>query len=116
MIGGCILFATFWIETTNMGPRSVAKQIMNSDMQIPGFRRDPRVLERVLKRYIPPITVIGAVIVGTLAVGADLIGTVGQAGGMGVLLTTGILIGFYEQMAKEQLVEMHPVVRTFFEE
>ena len=116
MIGGCILFATFWIETTNMGPRSVAKQIMDSDMQIPGFRRDPRVLERVLKRYIPPITVIGAVIVGTLAVGADLIGTVGQAGGMGVLLTAGILIGFYEQMAKEQLVEMHPVVRRFFEE
>jgi preprotein translocase subunit SecY len=116
MIGGCILFGIFWIETTNMGPRAVAKQIMDSDMQIPGFRRDPRVLERVLKRYIPPITVIGSVFVGVLAVGADLIGTVGQASGIGVLLTTGIIIGFYEQMAKEQLVEMHPVVRRFFEE
>ena len=99
-----------------MGPRSVAKQIMDSDMQIPGFRRDPRVLEKVLKRYIPPITTIGAVFVGVLAVGADLIGTVGQASGIGVLLTTGIIIGFYEQMAKQQLVEMHPVIRRFFED
>jgi len=116
MIGGCVLFATFWIETTNMGPKDVAKQIMSSDLQIPGFRRDPKILEKVLERYIPQITIIGGILVGVLAVGADLIGTVGNASGMGVLLTTGILIGFYEQMAREQLVEMHPLIRRFFQE
>ncbi|HEV8595719.1 MAG TPA: preprotein translocase subunit SecY, partial [Thermoplasmata archaeon] len=42
-IGGSIMFSKFWIETTNMGPNAVAQQIERSGMQIPGFRRDPRV-------------------------------------------------------------------------
>jgi preprotein translocase subunit SecY len=50
MIVGSILFAKFWIETTNMGPEAVAKQIQSSGMQIPGFRRDPRVLRKVLRK------------------------------------------------------------------
>ncbi len=114
MIFGSILFAKFWIETTDMGPRSVAKQIRNSGMQIPGFRRDPRVLGRVLERYIPVVTVIGGAAVGALAGFADAIGTVGNASGTGVLLTVGIMINLYEQIAKEQAMEMHPVLRGFF--
>jgi len=114
MIFGSILFAKFWIETTNMGPRDVAKQIQNSGMQIPGFRRDPRVLGRVLERYIPVVTVIGGATVGALAGFADAVGTVGNASGTGVLLTVGIMINLYEQIAKEQAMEMHPVLRGFF--
>jgi preprotein translocase subunit SecY len=113
-IGGSILFAKFWVETTNMGPRDVAKQIEKSGMQIPGFRRDPRVLEKVLARYIPTLTVIGGATVGALAAFADMIGTVGQAGGTGLLLCVGIFMRMYEQIAKEQAMEMHPVLRGFF--
>src|SRR3989454_3871595 len=54
-IGGSVMFAKFWIMTTNMGPEDVAKQIESSGMQIPGFRRDPRILRRVLDRYIPVV-------------------------------------------------------------
>ena len=54
MVLGSIVFAKFWIETTNMGASSVAKQIQGSGMQIPGFRRDPKIVEKVLERYIPP--------------------------------------------------------------
>jgi preprotein translocase subunit SecY len=114
MIIGSILFAKFWIETTNMGPNAVAKQIQGSGMQIPGFRRDPRVLSKVLERYIPVVTVIGGAAVGALASFADLVGTVGNASGTGVLLTVGILIHMYEDIAKEQAMEMHPVLRGFF--
>ena len=53
---GSMMFAKFWIETTNMGPKDVAKQIENTGMQIPGFRKNPKVLERILMRYIPPVT------------------------------------------------------------
>jgi preprotein translocase subunit SecY len=113
MVGGSIMFAKFWIQTTNMGPEAVAKQIEASGMQIPGFRRDPRVLRRVLERYIPVITVISGASVGALAAGADLIGTVGNASGTGVLLTVGILINLYEAMGKEQLMEMNPLLRRF---
>ncbi|MFQ6127648.1 MAG: preprotein translocase subunit SecY [Thermoplasmata archaeon] len=114
MIVGSIIFAKFWIETTNMGPDAVARQIESSGMQIPGFRRDPRVLRRVLERYIPVVTVISGAAVGSLAAGADMIGTVGQASGTGVLLAVGILIQFYEAMGREQMMEMHPVLRGFF--
>ena len=114
MILGSVLFAKFWVETTNLGPRAVAAQIQKSGMQIPGFRRDPRVLERVLERYIPAVTVMSGAIVGALAAFADLVGTTGNASGTGVLLTVGILIHFYEAMGKEQMMEMNPVLRGFF--
>src|SRR6266699_3154338 len=34
-IGGSVMFAKFWIMTTNMGPEDVARQIESSGMQIP---------------------------------------------------------------------------------
>ncbi|MGE4275008.1 MAG: preprotein translocase subunit SecY, partial [Candidatus Methanomethylophilaceae archaeon] len=114
MVLGSVLFAKFWVNTTNMGPEAVARQIQNSGMQIPGFRRDPRVLKRVLERYIPVITVISGAVVGGLAAMADLVGTTGNASGTGVLLAVGILIQFYEAMGREQMMEMHPVLRGFF--
>jgi preprotein translocase subunit SecY len=113
MVFGSIMFAKFWIQTTNMGPEAVARQIEASGMQIPGFRREPRVLRRVLERYIPVITVISGAAVGALAAGADLIGTVGNASGTGVLLTVGIIINLYEAMGREQLMEMNPLLRRF---
>jgi preprotein translocase subunit SecY len=114
MVLGSIMFGKFWIETTGMGPEDVAKQIQSSGMQIPGFRRDPRALKRVLNRYIPMVTILSAAFVGALAAGADLIGTVGNTSGTGVLLTVGIVIRLYEDIGREQLMEMHPVLRGFF--
>jgi len=114
MVVFAVLFANFWIKTTNMDAASVADQIQDSGMQIPGFRRDPRVLRKVLERYIPVVTVIGGATVGALAGFADLVGTVGNASGTGLLLTVGILIRLYEDIAKEQAMEMHPVLRDFF--
>ncbi len=111
MVLGSIMFAKFWIETTNMGPEAVAKQIESSGMQIPGFRRTPRTFKRVLERYIPAVTVISGAAVGGLAAGADMIGTVGQASGTGVLLAVGIMIQFYEAIARERLEEMPRLVR-----
>ncbi|MEM0155528.1 MAG: preprotein translocase subunit SecY [Thermoplasmataceae archaeon] len=114
MVIASVIFAKFWIETTNMGASSVAKQIQSSGMQIPGFRRDPKVMERVLSKYIPAITVFSGATVGLLAAGANLIGTVGDTSGTGLLLAVGIVIQTYEAMGREQLMEMHPVIRQFF--
>jgi len=114
MVGASVLFAKFWIETTNMNSEGVARQIQSSGMQIPGFRRDPRVLKRVLDKYIPAITVFSGAAVGALAASADLIGTVGNASGTGVLLTVGIVIQLYQAMGKEQMTEMYPFMRDFF--
>ncbi|MEM3341493.1 MAG: preprotein translocase subunit SecY [Thermoplasmata archaeon] len=114
MLLGSMMFAKFWIETTNMGSEDIAKQIENSGMQIPGFRRDPRVLKKVLDRYIPAVTLFSGAFVGLLAAGADLIGTIGNTSGTGVLLAVGIFIKMYEDIGKEQMMEMHPMLRSFF--
>ncbi|MDC0047660.1 preprotein translocase subunit SecY, partial [Euryarchaeota archaeon] len=92
MTAGSTVFAKFWIETTNMGAKDVAKQIERTGMQIPGFRKNPVVLERILERYIPPVTLFSGAFVGLLAAGADLLGTVGNATGTGLLLAVGIIL------------------------
>jgi preprotein translocase subunit SecY len=103
------VFAKFWVETAGMDSKTVAKQLQQGGMQIPGFRGDIRIIERVLEKYIPPLTIVGGITVGLLAAFADVLGALG--GGMGVLLTVGIVYQMYEQMAKEQLMEIHPMLK-----
>ena len=114
MIVGGAIFAVFWVETTGMGPESTAQQIQNSGMQIPGFRKNPQVIEKVMERYIPQVTVIGGALVGLLAVLANMLGTLGGVSGTGLLLTVSITYKLYEEIAEEQLMEMHPMMRQMF--
>ncbi|XVH32283.1 preprotein translocase subunit SecY [Haloferacaceae archaeon DSL9] len=114
MIVGGAIFAIFWVETTGMGPKATARQIQNSGMQIPGFRRNPQVVEKVMERYIPQVTVIGGALVGLLAVMANMLGTIGNVSGTGLLLTVSITYKLYEEIAEEQLMEMHPMMRQMF--
>ena len=111
MIAGCIIFSWFWVQTANMDARSQAKQIMSSGLQIPGFRRDERVLERLLDRYIMPLTVMGAIAVGILAGLAD----VGSAltHGTGLLLSVNIVYRLYEDIARQHMMDMNPMLRKF---
>jgi preprotein translocase subunit SecY len=83
-------------------------------MQIPGFRRNPGVIEKVMERYIPAVTVIGGALVGVLAVAANMLGTIGAVSGTGLLLTVSITYKIYEEIAEEQLMEMHPMMRQMF--
>jgi preprotein translocase subunit SecY len=114
MVVGGGIFAIFWVETADMGPEATAQQIQNSGMQIPGFRQSPGVIEKVLERYIPQVTVIGGALVGLLAVMANMLGTIGAVSGTGLLLTVSITYKLYEEIAEEQLMEMHPMMREVF--
>ncbi len=114
MVGGCILFATLWIELTNMGPKAVAERLQQSGMQIPGFRRDPRIVEKVLNRYIPKVTIMGGATIGFLAAFANFTNALGT--GNGILLTVGIVYRLYEDLMREQMSEMFPAMRTFLGE
>jgi preprotein translocase subunit SecY len=110
-IAACILFAVLWVELSGIGPKQVSKQLHGMGMQIPGHRSSRAHFEKILKRYIPAITVLGGAFVGFLAFGADLTGALG--GGTGVLLTVGIVYKLYEEIAQEQLMDMHPMLRKF---
>ena len=111
IIGGAVLFSWFWMQTSGMDARSQAKQIMASGLQIPGFRRDERVLERVLDRYIKPLTIMGAIAVGFLAGVADILGALTQ--GTAFLLTVMIIYRLYEDIAKQHMMDMNPMMRKF---
>jgi len=113
MIIGAVIFSIFWVQTSGMDAKSQAKQIMASGLQIPGFRRDQRVLERLLDRYIWPLTVMGAIAVGFLAGIADLTGSLSR--GTGILLAVMIIYRLYEEIAKQHMVDMHPMMRRFME-
>jgi preprotein translocase subunit SecY len=110
-LGSCVLFAWLWVELSGIGPKQVAKQLHQMGMQIPGQRSSRAHFERILKRYIPGITVLGGLFVGLLAFGADLTSALG--GGTGILLTVGIVYRLYEEIAQEQLMDMHPMLRKF---
>lgn len=110
---GCAVFSMFWVSTSGMDSKSVARQIQSSGMQIPGFRRDPRVIERVLSRYIPPLAILGGGFVGFLSAFADFSGSVVQ--GTGLLLTVMIIYQLYEQLATQHLEDMHPMLRQFMQ-
>ncbi|MFA5246437.1 MAG: preprotein translocase subunit SecY [Candidatus Micrarchaeia archaeon] len=103
-----VVFGWFWVESTGMGAKQVSEQLGRSGLLIPGFRQDPRVTEKILDRYIPVITVLGAGFVGVLAWFADITGALGT--GTGILLTVGILYRFYEDLAKQQVFEQYPML------
>ncbi len=113
MMGGSVLFSIFWVQTSGMDARSQAKQMMSSGLQLPGFRRDERILERVLNRYIWPLTIMGALTVGFLAAFADLSGALSS--GTGLLLTVMIVYKLYEEIAKQHMMDMNPMMRKFME-
>jgi len=104
----CIVFGKFWVEMTGQSPKNVAEQLQDVGWQIPGFRRDPRIIESILNKYIPTITVIGSVIVGLLAALATLTGAVGT--GMGILLTVGIMYMTYQQIEQQHMLEGYPAL------
>ncbi len=102
----CVVFGKFWVELTGQSPKNLAEQLGGMGWQIPGFRRDPRIVENVLNKYIPTLTVLGSVFVGLLAALATLTGAIGT--GMGILLTVGIIYMLYQQLEQERLYETYP--------
>lgn len=110
---GSVIFSIFWVQTAGMDAKSQAKQIMNSGLQISGFRRDERVLEKILNRYIWPLTIVGGAAIGLLAALADLMGAL--ANGTGILLAVMIVYKLYEEIAKQHMMDMHPALRKVME-
>lgn len=111
MIVFCVIFSITWLEVGGLGPSTVAQQLVDSGMHIPGYRRSARPIETVLKRYIPAVTILGGIIVGVIAAFADFFGVFGS--GMGVLLSVGIIYQYYQELMQERVAEMYPAFRRF---
>ena len=103
------VFAIFWVKTSGMDAASQAKNIMSSGLQIPGFRKDERVLESVLERYVLPLTVMGGIGIGILAAAADLLGAL--TSGTAILLGVMIMYQFYNSISQQHALDMHPMMK-----
>jgi len=110
----CAVFSLIWLEVGGLGPSRVARQLMDSGMQIPGYRRSGRPIESILKRYIPVVTILGGVIVGLVAGISDFLGVFGS--GTGILLAVGIIYQYYELLMRERAAEMFPAFRRILGE
>ncbi len=114
MVAGAIIFSLFWVKTSGMDSQSVADQIDDIGMHIPGYRKDPKVIKGVLDRYIPPLTIIGGASIGLLAAFADFVGAIGS--GTGILLTVTILYNFYQKLKTEEVEGANPLIRKIIGE
>lgn len=103
------LFSVFWVKTSGMDASSQAKNIIKSGLQIPGFRKDERILEAILSRYIMPLTIMGGIAIGLLASVSDVLGTI--TGGTSLLLGIMIIYQFYQNIAQQHALDMHPAMR-----
>ena len=106
-----VIFAVFWVKTSGMDASSQARNILKSGLQIPGFRKDERVLESILSRYILPLTIMGGAAIGILAATADLLGAL--TSGTSILLAVMIFYQFYQNISQQHSVDMHPALRKF---
>ncbi len=109
VVGFCVLFSITWLEIGGLGADQMAEQLLQSGMQVAGFRRSKKPLEKLLNRYIPTITIIGGMIVGLLAAVSEFFGVFGS--GMGALLAVSILYQYYQTMVQEQVEDLYPFLR-----
>jgi protein transport protein SEC61 subunit alpha len=109
----CVIFSITWLEIGGLGAEDMANQLLDSGMQIPGFRRNKQPIVTLLNRYIPTITIIGGAIVGALAAFSDFFGVFGS--GMGALLAVSILYQYYQTIVQEQVADLYPFLRSALE-
>lgn len=102
----CVVFAKIWVEIGGLSTKAVAKSLIDSKVQVPGFRRASSSIESVLDKYIPPITLIGGILIGLISGLSNLFGVFGS--GTGILLMVGIIVNYYQILMKEQLETMMP--------
>ena len=101
-----VIFGKLWVELGGLSPKSAAKNLLDADVQVPGFRRSNLPIEALLNKYIPSVTLIGSGILGLLAGVSDVLGVFGS--GIGILLMVDILINYYNQLIREQVEVVMP--------
>ena len=98
-----------WVEVSGLAPRDIAGQIIDSQMQVPGFRSSERIIERILKRYIPTLIIINGILIAVLSFFADSLGAL--TSGTGLLISIGIIHQYGETLAKEMAASQYPGLR-----
>lgn len=102
----CVIFSWTWLMIGGIGPSDVARQLVDSGVQIPGYRMTEKTIYYILDRYIPVVGLFGGFLIGLIAGLADLINVFGS--GIGILLTIGIIYNYYQILLRERIFEIYP--------
>jgi len=107
----CVMLGRVWVDVSGLAPRDIAQQIIDSGMQIPGFRSSDKIIERILKRYIPTLVILNGFIIAVMSFFADSLGAL--TSGTGLLIAIGIVHQYSESLAKEMAAMQYPGMRSF---
>jgi protein transport protein SEC61 subunit alpha len=95
------VFSRLWVELGGLSAKTAAKNLLDADVQVPGFRRAEGSVEVLLNRYIPSLTILSGIILGLLASLSDILNVLGS--GTGILLMVNIMVSYYQTLVKEQV-------------
>src|SRR5215203_3048218 len=98
------IFGRLWVELGGLSAGKAAKNLLDADVQVPGFRRSEGSVETLLNKYIPSVTIAGGIIIGLVASISDVLTVFGS--GIGILLMVDILVNYYNLLVREQ-VDVH---------
>jgi protein transport protein SEC61 subunit alpha len=95
------VFSRLWVELGGLSARKAARNLLDADVQVPGFRRSEGSVETLLNRYIPSLTLLSGMIIGLLAGVSDVLNVFGT--GTGILLLVNIMVSYYQTLVKEKV-------------
>ncbi len=98
------VFSRLWVELGGLSAKTAAKNLLDAEVQVPGFRRAEGSVEILLNRYIPSLTILSGIILGLLSSLSDILNVFGS--GTGLLLMVNIMVSYYQTLVKEQ-VDVH---------
>src|SRR6266498_161407 len=104
LTGIVTVFGRLWVELGGLSPKSAAKNLLDADVQVPGFRRTQSSVQTLLNKYIPAVTIAGGILIGLLAAVSNVLSVFGT--GIGILLMVDILVNYYNLLIREQ-VDVH---------
>jgi preprotein translocase subunit SecY len=100
------VFSRLWVELGGLSAKTAARNLLDADVQVPGFRRSEGSVEVLLNKYIPSLTIISGIILGLLASISDVMNVFGS--GTGLLLMVSIMVSYYQTLVKEQIDVIMP--------
>ena len=101
-----VVFGRLWVELGGLSAKAAARNLLDANVQIPGFRKAESSVELLLQRYIPSVTFLGSFFLGLLAGVSDVLGVFGT--GIGLLLSVDISINYYNLLVKERVETLMP--------
>src|SRR5919205_3565326 len=106
LTGIVTVFSRLWVELGGLSAKTAARNLLDADVQVPGFRRSEGSVEVLLNKYIPSLTIISGIILGLLSSVSNVLNVFGS--GTGILLMVSIMVSYYQTLVKEQVDVIMP--------